>query len=155
MSTALESVSADKRETLQQLLELYSYDFTRIVEADVNEDGRFDYPLAQLGYFKNPERKAYFIRHEGKLAGFVLIREENNQTFYINEFFVLYRYRSHGIGRTVAFQLFKEHKGRWIINQADSNSPAHKFWRNAVEEYTHGQYEEIQENGRKILSFES
>lgn len=155
MTTRLEEAHIDRKETLQQLLELYSYDFTRRVDADVDENGKFNYPLDQLGYFRDPNRKAFLIRHNNFLSGFVLIKIENNTTYTINEFFVLFKYRSQGVGRTAATQLFDEHKGQWLINQADTNSPAHKFWRDVVEEYTAGKYEELQENGRTILKFNS
>lgn len=152
MDIQLEKVAQQQKEALVQLLELYSFDFTRFVDADVSEDGRYHYPLDQLGYFKNSERLAYFIRVESKLAGFALIRNENG-SYHLNEFFVLYKYRQKGIGKIAAYQLFDMHPGQWIINQSDSNYPAHEFWEKVILEYSHNNVETLHEGGRTIMSF--
>jgi predicted acetyltransferase len=116
---------------LEQLFELYQYDFTEFDGADVDEQGRFGFP--SLGrYFTEAGRHAFLLRVDGQLAGcaLVLANEPNDMA----EFFVLRKYRRHGIGRRFALDLFARFPGPWQVRQIEANTPAQAFWRGAIPE---------------------
>src|SRR3990167_8877045 len=91
----LQPVTLADKQVLQNILELYVYDFTEYMDFDLDESGLFHYPLE--AYWLLPHHYAFFIRTNAKLTGFVLIRpynpEEKNLIYSIGEFFVLKKYR--------------------------------------------------------------
>lgn len=151
MQITLDKVSLEEKSVLRNLLELYKYDFTEYDPEDVNEHGLYEYMYLDH-YWTEEGRYPYFIRVNGKLAGFALVRQmgttDTNETIYsIAEFFVMKKYRGMGVGRSIAFQLFDMFHGVWKIAQIEENKPAQAFWRRIISEYTHNDYEEIREEG--------
>jgi predicted acetyltransferase len=62
--------------------------------------------------------------------------------FDMTEFFVLRRFRRHGVGLAAAFAAFDLFKGAWEVRQREENVAATTFWRRAIGDYTGGNYEE-------------
>ena len=60
----------------------------------------------------------------------------------MTEFFVLRRFRRHGVGRAAAFAAFDHFGGPWEVRQREENPNATAFWRRTIDEYTRGDYEE-------------
>jgi predicted acetyltransferase len=135
---------------LRHLMQFYSYDFSDLVDLDVNEDGSFaDKPWDE--YWVDDWRHAFLIRVDKKLAGFVLVHERSRFTgkggvFDMAEFFVLKKYRKRGIGRGAAFACFDRFRGDWEIRQRSTNVAATAFWRRVIARYTHGSFKEIEWN---------
>jgi predicted acetyltransferase len=132
---------------LQNLAQFYSYDFSEVLEMHVDEDGRFgDVDLTP--YWVDEWRHPFLLRVDDKLAGFALISERSKITgtsgvFDMTEFFVLRRFRRHGVGRAAAFAAFDRFEGPWEVRQRVENPDATAFWRRAISDYTHENYEEI------------
>ena len=145
MQLELQPVSIEEREILANLLEKYDYEFSQWDGRTVNELGLFGYRY--LDYYWNEENRwAYFIRADGKLAGFVLVNAhaeapDRETDFSIAEFCVLYRYRRAGIGGWAAKAAFDLHRGRWQVKYHPKNSGSAVFWNRVVREYTDGRYE--------------
>jgi predicted acetyltransferase len=143
--------SIQEEQVLRNLLELYSYDFSTIDGADVDDSGLYGYEYLDL-YWEDPDRYPFLIRVDGRLAGFALVREgsyfpesdlpRESRTWLIAEFFVMRKYRRRGIGEQVAVQLFDRFRGRWEIAQVVGNDEARAFWRAVISEYTGGNYSE-------------
>jgi predicted acetyltransferase len=117
------------RDVLRHLLELYIYDFSEFIAADVDEQGLFGYGHLDA-YWSEPDRHPFLIRADGRLAGFALVRSGNPHD--MAEFFVMRRYRGHGVGLTAARSLFAGFPGEWQVRQMSSNPAATAFWRNAI-----------------------
>ena len=69
-------ILAAKREdepVLANLLELYVYEFSELLDMAVGEDGRFGYPRLSL-YWSEADRYPLLVRVDGKLGGFALVR---------------------------------------------------------------------------------
>ncbi|MCP4712667.1 MAG: GNAT family N-acetyltransferase, partial [Planctomycetes bacterium] len=99
-------VPEEEKSVLLQLLELYAYDFSEFDDNDVNEHGLYGYTYFDY-YWTEEGRVPFFIRVDGKLAGFVLVNEycylvKEPGTKSIAEFFVMRKYRRQGIGKAVA-----------------------------------------------------
>lgn len=144
MTITVEAISIDQKSVLAQMLELYSYDFTEFSNDDLDEDGHYGYSYIDA-YWSEEGRYPYFIRVDGKLAGFILVRsccEYSNlsDAHNIAEFFIMRKYRHAGVGKTAAKYIFDCFPGAWEVSQWENNLPAQKFWDNTIKEYTHGQY---------------
>jgi predicted acetyltransferase len=149
MQIRLTEIADEERPVLEQLAQLYQYDFTEHAHGDVNEDGRF--PYVDLDYFfRRPVRHGYFVRVNGKLAGFALayegpaFRDEDERVWWMDEFFVMRKYRKHGVGERVATQMFDMLGGTWEIGQVPTNVDARAFWRKIIGRYTGGEYDEFE-----------
>jgi predicted acetyltransferase len=143
---------AAKAETaaLENLVQLYVYDWSELRPLDVAGDGRF-HDLSVDAYFEDDWRHPLLLRVDGRLAGFALVSERSRLTgaagvFDMAEFFVMRRYRRKGVGLAAATAAFDRFKGPWEIRQQDDNVAATAFWRRAIDRYTRGSYREVRWN---------
>ena len=144
---SLDPASRDERRTLENLLQLYVYDWSEILPLDVRDDGRFeDFPLE--AYWRDDWRHPFLLRVDGKLGGFALVSERSRLTgtagvVDMAEFFVMRKYRRQGVGFAAASAAFARFPGRWEIRQRDENLAATAFWVRVVGRYTGGSYQEL------------
>ena len=132
--------TAGHQPLLSNLIQLYMHDFSAIVPIELGPDGRYEYPPLPL-YWLEASRFPFLVAVGGKWAGFVLVRqaqspEEEYPGWDMAEFFVLRRYRRHGIGTRLAHLAFKRFPGPWQIRVMESNAAAVQFWRRAIEGFT-------------------
>ena len=147
---SLRRATKDERAPLENLIQLYSYDWSELRPSDVAENGRFDdYPLD--AYWQEEWRHPFLLRVDSKLAGFALISTRSHLTGAsgvsdVAELFVMRRYRRRGVGRAAASAAFDQFKGSWEVRQRDENVEATAFWRRVIAEYTGGKYQEVHWN---------
>ena len=149
MNLTLTPASPDEKPILERLMQLYLYDFTEFDGTDVNDQGLYLDKYLPL-YWEEPHRRPFFIRVDGKLAGFVLVRldidgliDSPRKVHQIAEFFVLKKYRRYGVGKFAAKWVFDEFPGVWEVEQIATNLPAQAFWRKIISRYTHNNYREM------------
>ena len=75
ISVNLKKAELSDKETLGNLLQFYIYDFSEFLGLDLLDEGIFKEYLVD-DYFINPERSAFLVRIDDKLAGFVLVSAE-------------------------------------------------------------------------------
>ena len=136
-------VEEEQREILAHLIELYEYDFTEFDNKDVNAYGWYGYSYLDY-YWTEQNRYPYFIKVDGKLAGFVLVCgycyvSKDQNTLFLSEFFVMKKYRKQGIGKSAAIEVLKKHPGKWELTVHPKNLGAHKFWRSVIAEASQGE----------------
>lgn len=147
MEIRIETILPEQKSVFVQLMNLYNYDFTEYENVDINEYGYFNYSNTDAIWNNSDEWHPFFIRVDGKLAGFVLV---HNHCLYtsvpnahnIDEFFVMKKYRRMGVGRYSVIIVFDLFKGKWEVLQMPNNIRAQKFWRSVISEYTNGNYQE-------------
>jgi len=133
---------SDKR-SLGNLLQFYIYDFTEFLAFDLNDEGLFkEYSVDD--YLIDPDKSAFLVRIDDKLAGFVLVSSEtilaeNQGGKCIKEFFVTRRYRRQGVGRVVASKTWDLYPGKWEMKVEPTNKPAQLFWETAIRAYPNKQ----------------
>lgn len=147
MNAQVAAAGPDDRERLEALLQLYVYDLSEALAIDVADDGRFRTPPIDA-YWTDPRRHPFLIRIDDTLTGFALVQQRSRLTgdegvCDMAEFFVLRRYRRHGVGERAAAWLFDRFPGPWEVRERAENQPAIAFWRRAIGRYTGGQFEEI------------
>lgn len=148
MNVEVTVAGADERARLAALFELYVYDFSEILGLDVGDDGRFHGPPLDAYFGGDARCHAFVVRVDGKLAGFALVQQRSRldgdeSVCDVAQFFVLRRYRRHGVGERAARWLFDRFRGRWEVRQEAKNHAATAFWRRAIARYTGGRFDEI------------
>jgi predicted acetyltransferase len=146
----IELVAATKGDlpTLDNLAQLYQYDFSEFAGGDVDEEGVFHF-VSFDSLFDKPEHRAFLIRVDGCLAGFATAfrgeayRNQAEQVWWMDEFFVMRKYRGKGVGEFVARKVFDRLPGTWEVGQIAPNKGAQAFWRRVIARYTNDDYEEI------------
>ncbi len=141
MELRLARASSADAATLQNLLQLYTHDFSEFwagtAAGDLGPDGRFeDYPLE--AYWRTPGWRAWLFEADGALAGFALVNDQANSRQLADhsmaEFFVARKYRRLGLGRLAAHRLFGDAPGQWEVAVIRKNLTAQGFWRRTVAE---------------------
>ncbi len=107
-------------------------------------------------YFVEADREAWFVRHDGRLAGFALTRSTPDDVDparrpgpgahavaagsirEVAEFFVVRAHRRAGVGRRAAAALFARSPGRWEVAYDAGNEEAAGFWPAVVEAAARG-----------------
>jgi len=112
-----------------RLLELYGYDFSAFTNVDVDAQGLFGYPYLDA-YWTEPQRHPFLFRLDEKWVGFALVL--SGAPHDMAEFFVLRKYRRHGVGDVAAREVFARFPGEWQVRQMTANTGAIAFWRRAI-----------------------
>ncbi len=143
MRVEIQPAALSDKLVLRNLLELCQHDYSEYDGQDPDENGLFGYRWLDH-YWTEPERHPFLVRAEGRLAGFVLVRQiesgPEGPVYSIAEFFVLRKYRRKGVGRQAAWSIFDRFPGTWNVCQEAANLPAQAFWRRIIHQYTDGAY---------------
>jgi predicted acetyltransferase len=147
---SLDPAGAAERHVLENLFQLYAYDWSELGWLEVGSDGRFSDPALDA-YWQGGHHHPFLIRVDGRVAGFALVAARSRLTgtagvFDMAEFFVMRKYRRQGVGFAAASAAFDRFPGRWEIRQRDENVAATLFWGRVVARYTGGSYQEVRCN---------
>jgi len=154
----IEAKEKDKN-IIYNLMQLYTYELSFFEDETTSlvmlENGLFKINKYVDLYWKEEKRHPYILKCDGKLAGFVLERFNEEGLNEIAEFFVLNKYRKLGAGTFMANEILKKYKGKWEIRTLLKNKPAQDFWRKVVKNASNGIYEEhlIRNNTRYAFYF--
>jgi predicted acetyltransferase len=136
--------AAAERALLQRMLELYQHDLSGIWDQDLDANGEYGYALDR--YWDNPACTPYLIRVDGYAAGFALVDNKvkiPGDEFWMDQFFIIKKYRGNGVGAMAAKRVFALHPGQWQVGQMTANHAAQSFWRQVIGEWTANQFVEV------------
>ena len=145
MQFTFHQARADDFPALEQLLELYQYDLSDIWPQDLDEHGRYGFDLTR--HRRAEGSRAYIARLGSQYVGFALTAPAivtRTVGTWMEQFFILKRYRRSGAGRALARHVFSCHPGLWELGQIAGNTGASAFWRQVIGEVTGGQFTELQ-----------
>ncbi len=136
---SLEAIAREQAPILENLFELYCYDFSEHLPLELKPSGRFEIPLADA-WWSEADHFPFFIREGAKLVGFALARRGSRVTgasevMDVAEFFVLRGVRGRGLGARAAQALFAKFATPWEIRVRPSNGQAQRFWSRVVESW--------------------
>jgi predicted acetyltransferase len=131
MDVDLVVVAEEHKHVLANLLQFYRYDFSVTRGYELTPHGTFVCRYLD-NYFTEDGRDACFITVGGQLAGFTMTRRLEDGAREVAEFFVVRRYRRHGVGRDAARQMFRRHPGEWLLAFDHDNFEAARFWPSVV-----------------------
>ncbi|MEO5558969.1 MAG: GNAT family N-acetyltransferase [Dokdonella sp.] len=145
MSLKLRKARPEDFAALQQMLELYQYELSDIYHQDSDADAKYGYNLQR---HRQEDRFHAYVALEGtQYVGFALVapatvtRKEGS---WMEQFFILKRYRRSGAGRALALHVFRNHPGLWEVGQMPVNLAAQDFWRRVISAATEGAFVELQ-----------
>ena len=145
MDIQVVKVNCDEKEILQNLFQLYCYEWSQYDKLDVNKLGLYEYEL--LDYWTEENHYPFFIKVDSILAGFILVDKcfdvRKDYDFAMSEFFVMHKYRTAGIGRYATKIIFDMFHGKWELKRHPKNTAAVYFWDKIIDEYTNGKFELI------------
>lgn len=151
-------VKPEEKQTLLNLMEKYLCEFSQWEKTDVNENGLYEYEWIDY-YFTEKERFPYFIKIDGKLAGFILISNypevpEEVVDFCLSEFFILPKYRRTGYGKEEVFKVLDLHHGKWQLKRHPHNLASVYFWDKVLDEYTNGNFRLVRAFPNKEVNYD-
>ena len=137
LPVVLDAITRESATVLNQLFELYAYDFSEQVPLELDASGRFGITPGEVWWTRD-DHFPHLIRRGGKLTGFALARRGSRLTgdpdvMDVAEFFVLRGARGKGVGRRAAHALFDAFPGAWEVRVRRSNVAALRFWSRAAE----------------------
>lgn len=146
MNIVLRPVLQEEKDTLNNLLEKYNYEFSQYDKIPFGADGLYHYwPLE--AYWTEANRAAYFILVEDTLAGFALINAhpecDHPLDWAVAEFFVAYPYRRSGVGSAVMAEIFLRHRGVWHIKYHPANTASAAFWNGIARKHASGEVKKL------------
>ena len=69
----VERTTIEQSHVLENLIQLYVYDFTEYVPMTLGPDGRYEYSRLPL-YWTDPEQYPFIVKVDGRLARFALVK---------------------------------------------------------------------------------
>ena len=132
---------------VENMAKFYLYDMSKDCDFILQKWNIFETPhctsIPIKRYFEKPNRKAYLVKVNNLLAGFILLRKSGN-TMYIGEFFIISKFQGKNIANQVAYRVFQTYQGEWELSVIPENIRALNFWRKTIHSFTNGAYiEEI------------
>ncbi len=137
-----EATAAD-RLPLFRMLELYQHDLSDIWDQDLDVHGEYGYALDR--YWQEANCHSFVALVNGLYAGFAFVNGATKISasgHWMDQFFVLKKYRRTGVGKEMALKVFSSLPGYWEVGQMKSNLLAQSFWKKVISEHTKGAYAE-------------
>ena len=135
--------SPSDRLPICRMLEQYQHDLSNIWDQDLDCHGEYGYALDR--YWDTEGCHPFVATANGRYAGFALVDQSvriGTEGHWMDQFFVLKKYRHQGIGQLLATSVFSALPGRWEVGQMPDNRAAQAFWRKVIHEYTSGRLKE-------------
>lgn len=130
---------------LQQMLELYQYELSDIWPQQADSEGKYGYNLER---HKQGERfYAHVALEDAQYVGFALVAPAvvtRKEGHWMEQFFILKRFRRSGAGYALARHVLLNHPGAWEVGQVRANLAAQAFWRRVIQKVTSGSFVEVQ-----------
>jgi predicted acetyltransferase len=120
------------RALVERLWQLYSHDLSPFRGTLPDATGRFRAGRLPR-YLDDPDRAVHLVEHEGRPAGFAMVRDLAGG-HVLGEFFVVRAARRLGVGREAALTVLRAHPGRWELAFQEENVAAACFWRRVAKE---------------------
>ncbi|MBQ0960937.1 GNAT family N-acetyltransferase [Ideonella sp. 4Y11] len=135
--TVCRAAAAGDFPAVQQMLELYQYELSDLWPQDLDAQGRYGYDLRR--HLRAQRFFAHVVWHQGVYAGCALVAPAavtRTEGCWMEQFFVLKRYRRCGVGRALAQHVFAAHPGPWEVGQMPGNAAALAFWRRVIADHS-------------------
>ena len=130
---------------LSRMLELYQYEISDIYDQELDAQGEYGYDLT-----RHLEAKRFFahvVLVNEHYAGFALVAPAivtQKDGYWMEQFFILKKYRNADLGTALARHVFQAHPGPQEVGQMPRNLPAQAFWRKVISLLTGGRFTEVQ-----------
>lgn len=130
---------------VSRMLELYQYELSDIWDQELDGQGQYGYDLSR--HREGKRSFAHVVLANQRFAGFALVAPAvvtQTDGFWMEQFFILKKYRHASLGTRLAHHVFQSHPGPWEVGQMPMNLPAQDFWRKVIAPLTGGNFTEVQ-----------
>jgi len=139
LSDGLEKIPHDQTDALFRLFQLYHYENSDWMAEDIGDDGLYDACADSIAdYVTSGSKRAYWIRKDGALAGFVVtepvILPDGREVDELADLFILKRYRRQGLALAAVRELARTFEGPWLVAVFRNDTRAAAFWHKAFQE---------------------
>jgi predicted acetyltransferase len=141
-SVELHATQRDELETLENLMQFYTYDLSEWLPLKLGGHGFFSLQPT-LDYWRKPTTQPFLITVDNELAGFVTVDDQTHlqgAAHNLGYLFVARRFRGQGVATFVVSALLSRNPGEWQIFHLDKNQPARLFWANVMPTLTGGEF---------------
>lgn len=158
VSMELKPITYEEKSVLQHIMELFQYDMSEFEDnIHVNSHGLYGYKYLD-NYWTEEGRFAFFVKVDGHIVGFALLREheplqEGIKTYSMAEFFIMRAYRNKRVGYRAAEQLFSMFQGKWSLSYLERNVVSERFWRKVIGSCSQGEIMESVQRGLPTFEF--
>jgi len=100
--------NAEDRLPLYRMLDLYQHDLSDIWDQDLDAHGEYGYNLDR--FWREQDCHPFVVTVDGSYAGFALVDtavKVGDDGYWMEQFFILKKYRRRGIGQTLAQQVLE------------------------------------------------
>lgn len=132
------------RAVVDRLMELYLYDYSEFDGFDVDEHGVYRYDNLDY-YWMERSKEILVFKVNGHWAGFAMTSAEvvlPGSQKSLDNFFILRKYRRHGLGKLAAQEIFALQPAAWEMCILAVNLPALQFWRKVAATLAPQQWQE-------------
>jgi predicted acetyltransferase len=139
----IRKAAPEDRLPLSRMLELYQYDLSHIWDQDLDANGEYGYVLDR--YWTDARCHVFVVLVDYQYAGFALVDgavKVGSSGFWMDQFFILQKYRCAGAGKALARAVFDALPGSWEVGQMLNNERAQIFWRKIIDDYNTGHFME-------------
>ena len=103
---------------VRRMLELYQYELSDIWDQELDTHGEYGYDLTR--HMEGKRFFAHVVLVNKNYAGFALVAPAivtKKEGFWMEQFFILKKYRHRDFGTALARHLFQSHSGLWEVGQ--------------------------------------
>ena len=127
------------RELLWNIHQKYLHEMTNYYDNEMDEQGNYHYGYFDA-YFTEPERRAFLIYTDDRLAGFAMVNPYSyiggKADYVLAEFTVFPAFRRKGIAMEAARRILDMFGGCWEIKYNEKNTGAKQLWNRVTEIYS-------------------
>jgi predicted acetyltransferase len=130
---------------VRRMLELYQYELSDIWDQELDAHGEYGYDLTR--HMEGQRFFAHVVLVDEHFAGFALVAPATvtqKEGFWMEQFFILKKYRHADVGTALARHVFQSHPGPWEVGQMHRNLAAQAFWRKVIASLTGDRFTEVQ-----------
>ena len=133
------------KDIISNLWQYYLYDMSEFMGWGPSDHGLYeDDPYYFIDeYWEDDKHHAYLIMCDGELAGFSLLRPyaDEPERFDVGQFYILRKFKGHGVGREAFFKSLSCYKGKWLTRVLEKNTNAMEFWKRVIGESSNNNFE--------------
>ena len=145
------AVPAAEKPALAKQLQDYIREMAQY-DPSIDRDAKvFDYPYFD-NYWTETDRWPFWLKVDGAVAGFALVRKLEDGTNEMAEFYIRPEFRRTGAGLAFARDVIARFAGAWELSEYQTNAGAVAFWRRVIAGRAFTEHAYVSANGNPRIA---
>lgn len=136
-------VQKEEHDLFWNINQKYLYEMTLYYPDPMDEEGNYHYGHFEE-YFRDPQRKAFFVFDDEIRVGFAMINPYSvlghTPDYTLAEFTIFPTYRRQGYAEKAAKLILSRYPGKWEIKYNEKNTAAKSLWTKITAPYNPAVY---------------